>query len=86
MIETLVLKIIEGAIAVGDEILGKRIKDTNAQLLNSAVLNTPASAPRAHFRIYKVCVTAQEMRAGPSEPACRSRLQSTLSCVGKEPR
>jgi hypothetical protein len=25
----------------------------------------------------KVCVTAQKMRAGPSEPACRSRLQTT---------
>ncbi len=28
---------------------------------------------------------AQEMRVGPSEPACRSRLQTTLSCIGKEP-
>ncbi len=27
--------------------------------------------------LYKVCVTAQKMRAGPSEPACRSRLQTT---------
>ena len=27
----------------------------------------------------------QEMRVGPSEPACRSRFQTTLSCVGKEP-
>jgi hypothetical protein len=27
----------------------------------------------------------QEMRVGPSESACRSRLQSTLSCIGKEP-
>jgi hypothetical protein len=26
---------------------------------------------------------AQEMRVGPSEPACRSRLQTTLSCIGK---
>ena len=34
------------------------------------------SAPRAHFYI-KVCVTAQKMREGPSEPACRSRLQTT---------
>ena len=34
------------------------------------------SAPRAHFCI-KVCVTAQKMREGPSEPACRSRLQTT---------
>jgi len=28
---------------------------------------------------------AQEMRGGPSEPACRSGLQTTLSCNGKEP-
>ena len=40
--------------------------------------------PRAHC-IYKVCVTAQEMRVGPSEPAYRSRLQTTSSCMGKEP-
>ena len=45
---------------------------------------TSDSAPRAHF-LYKVCVTAQEMRVGPSEPACRSRSQTTLSCSGKEP-
>jgi hypothetical protein len=25
------------------------------------------------------------MRVGPSKPACRSRLQTTLSCAGKEP-
>jgi hypothetical protein len=35
--------------------------------------------------IYKVCVTAQEMRGGPSKPAYRSRLQTTSSCIGKEP-
>ncbi|MFH0813273.1 MAG: hypothetical protein V2A69_10625 [Pseudomonadota bacterium] len=35
--------------------------------------------------VYKVCVTAQEMRVGPSEPACRSRFQTPLSCAGKEP-
>jgi len=28
---------------------------------------------------------AKEMRAGPSEPACRSGLQTTLRCSGKEP-
>ena len=28
---------------------------------------------------------AQEMRVGPSESACRSRLQNTSSCIGKEP-
>jgi len=27
---------------------------------------------------------AQEMRGGPSKPACRSWLQTTLSCDGKE--
>ena len=29
--------------------------------------------------------TAREMRVGPSEPAVRSRLQTTASCGGKEP-
>ena len=43
-----------------------------------------ASAPRARF-LYKVCVTAQKMRVGPSESACRSRLQSTSSCCGQKP-
>ena len=28
---------------------------------------------------------AQEMRVGPSKPVCRSWLQTTLSCNGKEP-
>lgn len=28
---------------------------------------------------------AQKMRVGPSEPLCRRRLQTTLSCDGKEP-
>ncbi|MFH0342174.1 MAG: reverse transcriptase domain-containing protein [Chromatiales bacterium] len=28
---------------------------------------------------------AQEMRVGPSEPACRRRLQTTSSCAGQEP-
>ena len=31
------------------------------------------------------CRTAREMRVGPSEPAVRSRLQTTASCGGKEP-
>ncbi len=39
-----------------------------------------------HERILdRVRVTAQEMREFPSKPACRSRLQTTLSCIGKEP-
>lgn len=35
-------------------------------------------APRTHVE----CGAAQEMRVGPSEPACRSRLQTALSCAG----
>jgi hypothetical protein len=46
-------------------------------------LEISPSAPRARF-LYKVCATAQKMREGPSESACRSRLQTTLSCIGKE--
>ena len=33
----------------------------------------------------KVYTTAQKMRGSPSEPAYRSRLQTTSSCIGKEP-
>ena len=48
-------------------------------------------APRTRHRkggggFIGVCGAAQEMREGPSEPACRSRLQATSSCVGQEPR
>ena len=33
-----------------------------------------------------VCHEAvQEMRVGPSESACRSRLQNTSSCCGQKP-
>jgi Reverse transcriptase (RNA-dependent DNA polymerase) len=31
------------------------------------------------------CDAVQEMRGGPSEPAVRSRLQTTASCDGQEP-
>ena len=37
------------------------------------------------FNLYVCHEAAQEMREGPSEPACRSWLQTTLSCDGKEP-
>jgi retron-type reverse transcriptase len=42
------------------------------------------SVPRRHRR-ERQCRTAREMRVGPSEPAVRSRLQTTTSCDGKEP-
>ena len=48
----------------------------------------PEICLRCHERtlnIKKVCVTAQKMRVGPSEPACRSWFQTALSCAGKEP-
>jgi hypothetical protein len=40
-----------------------------------------------HERIARVleCDATQKMREGPSEPAYRRRLQTTLSCNGKEP-
>jgi hypothetical protein len=31
------------------------------------------------------CDAVQEMREGPSEPAVRSRLQTTASCDGQKP-
>jgi integrase len=40
-------------------------------------------ATSAHFRYAHA--TVQEMREGPSEPACRSRLQTTSSCAGQKP-
>ena len=38
-------------------------------------------APRAYMKIY-MCGAAYEMRVGPSEPTCRSRLQTASSCAG----
>jgi len=40
-----------------------------------------------HERIARVleCDATWKMREGPSEPAYRRRLQTTLSCNGKEP-
>jgi len=40
-------------------------------------------APRARRKTQVLrCGAARKMRDGPSEPACRSRLQTTLSCAG----
>ena len=50
---------------------------------------------KAHRYCWRMCVknardhikrdAALEMEAGPPEPACRSRLQTTISCVGQKP-
>jgi RNA-directed DNA polymerase len=40
--------------------------------------------PRTHDLKLGECDAAREMRVGPSKPACRSRLQTTLSCMGQE--
>jgi RNA-directed DNA polymerase len=42
------------------------------------------SVPRTHDLRFGKCDATREMRAGPSKPACRSRLQTTLSCMGQE--
>jgi RNA-directed DNA polymerase len=44
-------------------------------------------APRARRRSKgpPECVTVQPMRGGPSEPACRSRFQTTSGCCGQKP-
>jgi RNA-directed DNA polymerase len=44
-------------------------------------------APRARRRPKGPleCVTVQPMRGGPSEPACRSRFQTTSGCCGQKP-
>jgi len=43
-------------------------------------------APRTRQRAYaRRFGAARKMRGGPSKPACRSRLQTTVSCIGKEP-
>ena len=50
------------------------------------VIRTVAFPPHA-IDSFEKCATRlhEEMRVGPSEPACRGRLQTTLSCIGKEP-
>jgi RNA-directed DNA polymerase len=44
-------------------------------------------APRARRRLTepRECATVQPMRGGPSEPACRSRFQTTSGCCGQKP-
>ena len=42
------------------------------------------SVPRTHRQRWR-CGTAQEMRGGPSKPAVRGRLQTTVSCDGQKP-
>jgi RNA-directed DNA polymerase len=44
---------------------------------DDCVPRRPTRVQRSH--------AAQKMREGPSEPACRSRFQTTSSCCGKEP-
>ena len=43
--------------------------------------NADDCAPRAYMKIY-MCGATYEMRVGPSEPTCRSRLQTASSCAG----
>ncbi len=43
------------------------------------------SVPRTHSQRELECDATWKMREGPSEPAYRRRLQTTLSCRGKEP-
>jgi len=49
------------------------------------VLPTIVCHEHTQYIVVEKCATAQEMRVGPSEPACRSRLQTTSSCCGQEP-
>src|SRR5712692_3821384 len=44
-------------------------------------------APRARRRLKEPleCATVPPMRGGPSEPACRSRFQTTSGCCGQKP-
>jgi hypothetical protein len=51
----------------------ERYADDSVPRRRTGVRSTPCS------------FAAQEMRVGPSEPLCRRRLQTTTSCVGKEP-
>ncbi len=46
-------------------------------------VNSPRSQGKLHYIVRHEAV--QKMRVGPSEPAYRSRLQTTSSCIGKEP-
>ncbi len=51
----------------------------------------PSPSLLAYIIIAKYCdhrvprKAVYEMRVGPSQPGCRTRLQTTLSCAGKEP-
>ena len=52
----------------------------------SALASSPMPTIVCHERTdERRCDAVQEMRVGPSEPAVRSRLQTTASCDGQEP-
>ena len=53
----------------------------------AAVVVEPGAIPSATVTFHPLVrhEAAQEMRVGPSKSACRSGLQTTLSCDGKEP-
>ncbi len=53
---------------------------TVAQVLVSKYADHRVSRTRQRWR----CGAVREMRVGPSEPAIRSRLQTTASCCRKE--
>jgi hypothetical protein len=54
--------------------------DTHVRICESLGVRFPRATRRAPGKAW--C----EMRVGPSQSDCRIRLQTTLSCCGKEPR
>ena len=63
--------------------LDRELENSRAELLPLCRRLCATSAERA-ARASK-CVTARPMRVGPSEPACRSRFQTTFGGCGQKP-
>ena len=65
---------------VDSVVLPGRLPNTFPQVISKNNLETVC-----HESKQLLLVTTRKMRVGPSESACRSRHQTTLSCCGKEP-
>ena len=54
-------------------------------VINAVIKVTLPCVPRTRAVVYQARGALSKMRAGPSKPVCRRRLQTTSSRVGQEP-
>jgi hypothetical protein len=76
----------------GNETMGREVGQANAPLPVKQMIDGSARW-LLDRRLEGACVkkmrerhAAREMKVGPSEPSCRGRLQTAISCFGQNPR